>query len=139
MPNHFHFLLRQKLDNGISKFVGNFANSYTRFFNLRNKKREGPLFQGIFKSVHIEDNELLLYIQRYIHLNPVVSYVVATEDLENYEWSSLKEYLGEVERAICDKELVLNQFSSIKNYKKFLCSQIDYAKKLKEIEHLLLE
>lgn len=139
MPNHFHFLLKQKLDKGITKFVSNFTNSYTRFFNIRNKKREGPLFQGIFKSVHIEDNEQLLHIQRYIHINPAVSFVVSSESLENYKWSSLQEYAGVIEKNICSKEIILNQFSSVKSFKKFLFDQIDYARKLKKIEHLLLE
>ncbi|OGM57468.1 hypothetical protein A2955_04580 [Candidatus Woesebacteria bacterium RIFCSPLOWO2_01_FULL_37_19] len=139
MPNHFHLLLKQKLDNGISTFVSNFTNSYTRFFNTRNKKREGPLFQGVFKAVHIEDNEQLLHIQRYIHINPVVSFIVSAKNLDNYEWSSLQEYVGLDEKIICDKEIILDQFSSIKNYKKFLFDQINYARKLKEIEHLLIE
>ncbi len=139
MPNHFHFLLKQKLDNGISKFVSNFTNSYTRFFNTRNKKRVGPLFQGIFKSVHIEDNAQLLHIQRYIHINPAVSFVVRTEDLESYKWSSLQEYTGAVVTNICNKEIILDQFSTLISYRKFLFNEIDYAQKLKEIEHLLLE
>jgi len=139
MPNHFHFLLRQKSDNGISKFVSNFTNSYTRFFNLRNKKRQGPLFQGTFKSVHIEDNDQLLHIHRYIHINPVVSFVTDLKNLENYEWSSLQEYLEITDKKICAKEIILDQFSSRKSHKKFLFDQVDYSRRLKVIEHLLIE
>lgn len=139
MPNHFHFLLKQKLGGGISKFVSNFTNSYTRYFNIRNKKREGPLFQGIFKSVLIEDNDQLIHVQRYIHINPAVSFAVELEDLENYQWSSLSEYLSIKNREICDKEIILRQFSSIKSYRKFIFDQIDYARKLEKIKHLIME
>jgi putative transposase len=139
MPNHFHFLLKQKENQGIKKFVSNFCNSYTRYFNTRRKGRNGPIFQGVFKSVHIEDDEQLLHLHRYIHINPVVSFVVKKENLENYEWSSFQEYLGKSNKEICDKEIILKQFSSIKNYRQFIFNQIDYAKKLAKIKHLLVE
>lgn len=138
MPNHFHFLLKQKIENGISKFMSNFTNSYTRYFNTKNK-RVGPLFQGTFKSVYIESDEQLLHVSRYIHLNPVVSYVIKEQELVTYSWSSLPEYLGLTKEKICDKEIVLNQFPSRESYRKFVHDQIDYAQKLEKIKHLIIE
>src|SRR3989344_7388440 len=94
MPNHFHFLLRQTYDNGISKFISNFLNSYTKYFNTKHE-RTGPLFLGQFKAVRLEADEQLLHVSRYIHLNPYTSYVVKEiKDLGDYEWSSFRDYLG---------------------------------------------
>lgn len=138
MPNHFHFLVKQTTDNGIVKFISNFTNSYTRYFNTKHK-RTGPLFQGIFKAVRIENEEQLIHVSRYIHLNPVVSFLIKEEFLDVYPWSSLSEFLGHQKEEICDKEIVLCCFSSRENYRKFVHDQIDYGKKLEAIKHLMLE
>lgn len=138
MPNHFHFLLRQKMESGISDFLSNFSNSYTRYFNTKHQ-RIGALFQGIFKAVRIESEEQLVHTSRYIHLNPLVSYLVEEEELETYPWSSLPELLGFNERKICDKETILGPFPSKEEYRQFIFDQVDYAQKLEAIKHLLLE
>ena len=65
MPNHFHLLLRQIADNGISVYVSRFTNSFTRFFNTRHD-RVGPLLQGTFKAIRVENDERLLHLSRYI-------------------------------------------------------------------------
>ena len=83
MPNHFHLLLKQTIDNGISHFLSKFTNSYTKYFNTK-YNRVGPVFQGVFKSVHIESDEQLMHLSRYIHLNPVVSAVVEKQNLLSY-------------------------------------------------------
>jgi len=67
MPNHFHFLLKQNQVDGVTRFVADFTNSYTRYSNTQNKKRVGPIFQGIFKAVRIENEEQLVHVSRYIH------------------------------------------------------------------------
>ena len=136
MPNHFHFLIKQLRPNGISEFVGKLSNSYTKYFNIKHK-RSGPLFQGQFKAVHIESNEQLLHLSRYIHLNPLVSYV--TRSLEKYPWSSYPEYVNLSSSNISSKEIILEQFRSIENYKQFVIEQEDYGKKLELIKHQLLE
>jgi putative transposase len=138
MPNHFHFLLKQLKENGISRFISNFTNSYTKYFNTKNE-RAGPLFQGIFKSVLIETNEQLLHLSRYIHLNPVSSFLIPDKDLQNYQWSSLPEYLNLNEKDICDRKIVLDQFSSIQKYKDFLLVQVKYAQELEKIKHLTID
>lgn len=132
MPNHFHLLLKQHTHNGISSFISLIENSYTRYFNFK-QKRKGVLFDNQFKSVHIETEEQLLHLSRYIHLNPYTGFVVNTlQELERYKWSSLHEYLTN-KPTLCDTNIIL---SLVKNYKKFVFDQAEYQKQLKKIEHL---
>ena len=135
MPNHFHFLLKQTAEEGIAKFMSNFQNSYTRYFNTRHN-RVGPLFQGPFRAVRVETDEQLLHLSRYIHLNPYSSFVVKNiKDLEEYQWSSFKEYLGK-EKGFCQKEIVMSFFKNPQDYRKFVFDQADYQRELQKIKHL---
>ena len=138
MPNHFHFVLRQTLDDGISQFLRRFSDSYTRYFNERND-RCGSLFQGPFKAVLVESDEQLLYVSRYVHLNPYTSFLIKdTDELIYYPWSSLNEYISE-SVGICKKEIVLDNFSSKEEYREFVFDQADYQRSLENIEHLVFE
>lgn len=139
MPNHFHFLLKQLVDKGISKFMSNFQNSYTRYFNSRHE-RKGPLFLNQFRAVRIETEEQLLHVSRYTHLNPFSSFLVKKlENLKDYQWSSLREYLDLEKDSFCDKFAVLSFFKSTQNFTNFVFDQADYQRKLEIIKHLTLE
>ena len=137
MPNHFHLLLKQTVNNGISHFLSKFTNSYTKYFNTK-YNRVGPVFQGVFKSVHVESDEQLIHLSRYIHLNPVVSAIVDEQSLLSYSWSSFPEFLAEQSDLIL-RDSVLEHFQTAEYYKKFVFDNIDYGKKLEEIKHLILE
>ena len=137
MPNHFHLLIRQETEGGISKFLKLITDSYTRYFNIRHD-RVGPLFQGAFKAVHVGSNEQLLHLSRYIHLNPLVSFVVREEKFLDYAWSSFRHYI-KTDHGPINPDIVLNQFRTSKDYIKFVLDQEDYAKKLERIKHLALE
>ncbi len=136
MPNHFHFLIKQLKDGGITEFISKLSNSYTKYYNVK-YNRVGPLLQGEFKAVLIESDEQLIHVSRYIHLNPIASFLV--KDLNQYRWSSYKEYVEGVVNAICNKEPILSLFKSPKDYQKFVLDQIDYAQKLEIIKHQLLD
>ncbi len=139
MPNHFHFLLEQTADKGISKFVANFQNSYTRYFNTK-QMGIGPLLQGQFKAVRIEDEEQLLHVHRYIHLNPYTSFVVKNlEQLMHYPWSSIEEYVDTENQGICKKEIIFSNFKDEKSYRDFIVDQADYQRDLDRIKHLTIE
>lgn len=139
MPNHFHLLLRQDTENGISKYLAQLLNSYTRYFNIKHT-RVGQLFLDQFKNVLVGNEDQLLHLSRYIHLNPYSSNIVNNfTDLEKYEWSSLGEYIGSGEESICDKDMIMASFKNKASYKKFVFDRADYQKELKQIEHLLTE
>lgn len=138
MPNHFHFLLRQTADLGISRFVSWFCNSYTRYFNTKHV-RVGPLLQGTFKAVRVASEEQLLHLSRYIHLNPVASFLVKADELDSYPWSSLPEYLGNARNGFCETKTIGGSFKSIDKYRSFLHDQIGYAQTLERIKHLILD
>lgn len=137
MPNHFHLLLQQKKDGGISRYIKHVTDSYTRYFNTK-RKRVGPLFQGAFKAVHVETNEQLLHVSRYIHLNPLVSYVVKEADFLSYAWSSLSEY-REASQGMITTAPVLQQFRSREAYIQFVLDQAGYGKELEKIKHLRID
>lgn len=138
MPNHFHLMLRQTADGGITTYLRHMTNSYTKFINTK-YHRPGPLFQGEFKAVRIDTDEQLMHVSRYIHLNPYVSSVVREKDLRSYSWSSLPVYLGKLVIPYLSPGIVLNHFSSKQPYEAFVFDHADYAKKLEQVKHLLIE
>ncbi len=139
MPNHFHLLLRQASAGGISKFLSNFQNSYTRYFNTKSR-RLGPLFLDQFKAIRIEKENQLLHVSRYIHLNPYTAFVVKTiEELSTYPWTSLPEYLESDPRGMCHKELLMGYFKGRDAFQRFVFDHADYQRRLVGISHLTFE
>ncbi len=128
MPNHFHLMLRQVVDHGISDFLSNICNSHSRYFNTKHE-RSGPLFQGPFKAVRVSTEEQLIHLSRYIHLNPSTAYLVEEDGLDSYPWSSLPEYLtGKIN--IIDPKPIMSIFKTNKKYQQFVHDNADYAKTL---------
>lgn len=105
MPNHYHLMLRQLAENGITMFMRKLGTGYTNYFNLK-YKRVGPLFQGKFKTVLLEREQHFQHLPHYIHLNPldlimpewreghIKDIKKAMNFLKTYRWSSMMDYLG---------------------------------------------
>ena len=134
MPNHFHFLVRQLKNNGVSTFISQLSNSYTKYFNTK-YQRVGALFQGVFAGVTVETDEQLIHLSRYIHLNPVVSGII--KNLDDYPWSSYSEYMGK--SVLCSTDEILSFFPSKKKYEEFVKAQIEYGTTLEILKHQTLE
>jgi len=135
LPNHYHLLLRQSCDGGISEFMQKLGTGYTMYFNKK-YTRVGSLFQGTFKSKLVASEEYELYIPHYVHLNvldviqpgwkesQLVLSDALLEQLANYRWSSLGDYLGK------------NRYSSLlakKTIKELFPTGKAYANSMKEV------
>jgi putative transposase len=108
MGNHYHLLLKTH-DANLSKAMHWFITSYTRRFNLLNKKT-GHLFQGRFKSIIVENDAYLLRLSCYIHRNPLRAGII--ERLADYPWSSYRYYAYKQKAPDwLTTDLVLNQIN----------------------------
>jgi len=124
MKNHFHLLVREEIDDGISWYLQRIENAYTRYFNLSHERR-GHLFQGPFRAVHIETNDQLLYTSAYIHRNP--REIKKWKDREHlYQWSSLSDYIATKSRwpSLLCQEPIMSQFDNGQDYKNYVSSSI---------------
>jgi putative transposase len=137
MPTHFHFALKQLADRGISTFINNLLNSYTRYFNKK-INRKGPLWEGRFSKVLVRNDEQLLHLTRYIHLNPVTARL--REKPEDWNASSYMEYLKKVndDDAVCKFDELFSK-DALANYKTFVEDRISYQRNLAKIKHLLID
>ncbi|MCL5675655.1 MAG: hypothetical protein M1120_00830 [Patescibacteria group bacterium] len=136
IPNHFHFTLCQNTEGGIKEFISKISNSYAHYFNIKNKNI-GPVFENNFQAVHIETNEQLIHLSVYIHLNPVTSFLV--EKPEDYLYSSYRSYIGLETSKIINPSVVLDQYSSIEDYKKLVMEQKEDQRMRDKIKHPVLE
>lgn len=134
MPTHFHFLLKQQSDGGISMFTAQIQNSFTRYFNTA-MSRKGPLFMSRFRSRPIESDADLKHISRYIHLNPYSSGL--TDDVDaalKYQGSSFVEISNLPLSTNLTPEEVPYIDSGLENYDQFVTQNAEYQKELESIE-----
>ncbi|PIY90038.1 MAG: hypothetical protein COY74_03610, partial [Nitrosopumilales archaeon CG_4_10_14_0_8_um_filter_34_8] len=97
--------------------------------------RVGPLFQGRFKAVRIENDEQLIHVSRYIHLNPYSSgFVKNIKKVGNYPYSSLGEYVHGQKPGCCCKKVILDYFRDSELYRKFVNDHADYQKNLQMVK-----
>ena len=107
MDNHYHLLISEIAEGGLTKFARRLNVGYANYFNER-YKRNGTLFQGRTKKIPILSDSHFLHILHYIHLNPLDTVAgaknwrnleiknlnVALKHLEKYRWSSYLDYCG---------------------------------------------
>ena len=149
MPNHFHLILKQLKDDGIAQFMQKIGTGYTMFFNNKNQ-RSGGLFQGRFKAISIENDEYLMHLSRYVHLNPVEliesgwkvggikDWGGVGELLGGYRWSSYLDYTGIKNfPSLINKEIVMSYFKDGVGYASFINNWL--GKDLEYIKQSVLE
>jgi putative transposase len=125
MKNHYHLLLSECVEKGLSRFIQKLNGGYAKYFNERNK-RQGALFQGKTKRIMIDSDGHFLHILHYIHLNPldftaakdwrarrIHGSAEALEYLQKYRWSSFSDYCGRKNfPSILQKELFSDVFQN---------------------------
>lgn len=117
MPNHYHFILRQDSEISIGNFIQSIFNSYSKAFNKR-YKRSGTLFEGPFQAKHINEQEYLIHLCRYIHRNPVDAEFVKSP--EEWPFSDYCNWIGTKKSSFIDKDFIENIFYSAKEYETFV-------------------
>ncbi len=133
-PNHYHFILEQKEDEGIKIFMHKIGTGYTNYFNKK-YDRTGSLFQGRFKATYVDSNKYLLHLSSYINQN----YFIHGYGDEPWEYSSVLDYIGRRKGTLCSKEIILNQSNSFQEYKNFMEENKFYFKDKKELRKYILE
>mgnify|MGYP001572950378 CR=1 FL=1 len=141
MPNHFHLLLREKIENGITKFMLKLTTGYSMYFNKKND-RTGALFQGAFKAQSVQDDRHLNYLFAYIHLNPVklieprwredglIDQSAAKKYLEKYQYSSYPEHIGSgrlSHRSIINLGDFPEYFATYKEFNDFIFDWLNFS------------
>lgn len=151
MPNHYHLLVEETEENGISRFMQKLGTGYTMYFNTRHE-RSGSLFQGPFKAVPIETQEQLEYLLFYINvMNPaqLIEPLLKEEGIKDipkvlkfvdkYLWSTHQECSGKRESIIINKsssEMIGEIFSNPKKYREFILAELE-GKKFKTMSNKL--
>jgi len=111
MGNHIHLLMKTE-DESLGQCFKRIGASYVYWYNMK-YYRVGHLFQDRYKSEAVETDEYLRAVIRYIHWNPLKARM--TEKLEDYNWSSYRQYLGLCDEQHVDKDFVLALFNEDKN------------------------
>lgn len=140
MTNHFHLLIKQEVDGGITKFMKKLGTGYAMFFNIK-YQRQGALFGGPFKSKHIAEDLHLKHLFGYIHLNCLDIKFSGWEKLidkkhpndwkdflNNYRYSSYQDYIGveRIEGNVLNKNNFPEYFSDGNSFEDFVDGYLSF-------------
>ncbi|MCP4289087.1 MAG: transposase [Gammaproteobacteria bacterium] len=131
MPTHYHLLIYNKSEQFGKKVMQPFTVSYTKAVN-KQQDRVGPLFQGPFQAICVDNDAYLHHLTRYIHLNPVMAGHVAHP--ADWEFSSYPDYIGMRNGTLPTTQWILNQFPGRQAYRDFVEAP---ARNFSTIQHLL--
>jgi putative transposase len=133
-PNHYHLLIRQIEDRGISIFLRKLGIGYTMYFNKKHN-RSGFLFQGKYKFSSVNSEDHLKYLSAYVNCNSEVHGIC---EAERHKWSSLQEYISE-NKSLCNPEIVMSQFQNSDEYLDFAKINAKIIAEERKFEKILLE
>ena len=120
MDNHIHLLLQQIEDGKkLAEIMHGLIISYTRYYNEK-YPNNGPLFHGVYRARLIQNEQDLIGVSRYIHLNPSPK---NPKEALIYPYSSVRCYTDPKNKSFdfVKTKAILDYFhNSPKEYKKFL-------------------
>ncbi|MFA5871312.1 MAG: transposase [Parcubacteria group bacterium] len=134
-PNHYHFLLKQNTEGGISRFMHKAVLGYTKYYNQR-YGRSGALFQSPFKAINVNSNEYLLHLSVYINLNYRVHKIDKTRAFSSWNQYANQKIIGNIK---CKKDIVLKQFRNDVEYREFAENSLEAIWDKKDMAKILLE
>lgn len=151
MDNHYHLIMTETREGGISAFMKKLGNTYTGYFQARHDWEE-RLFSGGYKSVHVlSDNQLRKLFVYVLVKNAferfdgrirkaIENFNKAFKEAQNYPFSSLGEAMDDREQHISSNKLFNQTFSSPKEFRSFARDQMKrYRAYLQEIDDITLE
>jgi len=144
MQNHFHLLVKERTDKGISMFMEKLATAYSMYFNKKHE-RTGGLFEGPFKSKHVDNEPYFNWLFSYIHLNPIkiidpswkendITDLEKTKSfLSGYAYSSYADYFiaKRPESSILNKDAFPEHFSKLNDINNLVYNFTNYSTKYK--------
>ena len=142
MENHFHLLLKEIKEGGISKFMQKLGTGMTMYYNTKYGE-SGSLFQGSYKARCVDEDLYLKYLSVYIQIKNVFELYPgglkkAVKEFDkaygwaiNYPYCSLGDFVEVKDRGIINKDIFSEIFSNPKEYKEFTCDCI-FSMNLKE-------
>lgn len=136
MPNHYHFILRQDSEKSISFFMRDIFNAYVQAVNIQ-QSRSGALFEGRFKHIHIDKNEYVLHLCRYIHLNPVNANLISSP--ADWKFSNYLDWIGKRNGQLTDIDFMKDNFNTCVNYRKFVMEYQEEEDYFEKIQKYVLE
>lgn len=148
MPNHFHLLVKEIREDGLSKFMQKLGG-FTQYFNSKYQE-EGNLFQGSYKGKCIEEQRYLKYLSVYIQVvNVMELYPGGIEEafknidkalkfVGEYPFSSYQDYVGIRDSLIIDKDVLGEIFPTPEEYKEFTREMIE-SQKYRKLDDLKID
>lgn len=114
MSNHVHLLI-QEGPEPLELVFKRLGDRFVYWYNLK-YKRSGPIFQGRYKSVPVNDDEYFISVLRYIHQNPVKAGM--TDRCKDYKFSSYNDYyksLSFTDTQFAKELIEMDEFERIHN------------------------
>lgn len=131
LDNHFHLLLREIKEGGVTAFMTSIGLGMSKCFNEKYGGK-GSIFQGAYKSRTIQDDRQLRYVSAYIQVKNSFEiysggFTKAAKEFDRaYEWAvhnpytSLGHYMGTIDSPIIQKEKnILKEIFTPAQYKNF--------------------